>query len=403
MLNKLHIFILLFFNHIYAQDIPIIKIYLKDAFTGKNISDAKVTLEGFEIPAITGKYNKKEKYYYFSEIPKGYNTVMSYHKKYNEKGFQNINGLPEILSFKLFNKSFVAYDFFESQYVQRGSNGEEVIKKYKDYYIEDPYKIEIKINNDFGYSEKKLWLQNVANELGNKIELVNPFYERALINKDKFMSNEGKGYPDLDSQGELILYDKKNMFIYFPFNSGLCSTDLNLNYKYSNKMSDIVFIFRKTDGTKFKRFNDPIISKLKSKGLMVSSIIMPKYGENTESRILSEKKYVLRDKLNASYNKKNKIDSSKIFFFTSDIISKKVKFKKSYPFTNDHLNDASPIQKFFLIDNNRIEIPRIFSFEKSYDLSEILTIPKQDQSIGLGILDMYEYYYKKVNHEEFEI
>ena len=81
---------------------PAIKIYLEDSETSKNICDAKVTLEGFEIPAITGKYDKVGKFYYFTEIPKGYNTVMAYHKKYNEKGFQNIEGLPKEISLKLY-------------------------------------------------------------------------------------------------------------------------------------------------------------------------------------------------------------------------------------------------------------------------------------------------------------
>ena len=47
-----------------------IRIYLEDAYSGKNIKDAKVTLEGFEIPEIVGKYDKKGKFYYFTEIPK---------------------------------------------------------------------------------------------------------------------------------------------------------------------------------------------------------------------------------------------------------------------------------------------------------------------------------------------
>ena len=79
-----------------------IKIQLEDAETGKNIDDAKVTLEGFEIPALTAKYDKQEKVYYFDEIPNGYNTIMAYHKKYNEKGFQNIQGLPKELKLSLY-------------------------------------------------------------------------------------------------------------------------------------------------------------------------------------------------------------------------------------------------------------------------------------------------------------
>ena len=83
--------------------VPAIKIYLEDAITGEIVSDAKVTLEGFEINAIEGKYNLSEQYYYFDSIPKGYTTVMAYHKNYNEKGYQNPESLPKELKLKLRN------------------------------------------------------------------------------------------------------------------------------------------------------------------------------------------------------------------------------------------------------------------------------------------------------------
>lgn len=53
-----------------------IKISVSDAESGENTSNAKVRLEGFEIPAINMKYNKKRKYYFVDKIPKNYNTVM---------------------------------------------------------------------------------------------------------------------------------------------------------------------------------------------------------------------------------------------------------------------------------------------------------------------------------------
>lgn len=82
--------------------VPAIKIYLHDAISGKKIADAKVNLEGFEITSIQGKYNPTENYYYFDSIPKGYTTVMAYHKGYNEKGYQNPNQLPKELKLKLY-------------------------------------------------------------------------------------------------------------------------------------------------------------------------------------------------------------------------------------------------------------------------------------------------------------
>jgi len=118
----------------------------------KHLSEYKqVLLEskyGFEIPAIKAQYNKKEKYYYFTEIPKNYNTVMVYHKKYNEKGFQDMNGLPKELKFKLHEPLQNYYDF------DYETSDEQPNKKFYNYYVEDPYKIvlrpKVKMNyNDF--------------------------------------------------------------------------------------------------------------------------------------------------------------------------------------------------------------------------------------------------------------
>ena len=104
LIQKLILFIVLCCTTTFAfsQSVnPALKVYLEDAYNGKNIKDAKVTLEGFEIPPITGKYNKKGKYYYFNVIPKDYNTVMAYHEKYNEKGFQDLNKLTDEIILKL--------------------------------------------------------------------------------------------------------------------------------------------------------------------------------------------------------------------------------------------------------------------------------------------------------------
>jgi hypothetical protein len=80
----------------------ILTVYLEDAVTHENIKDAQVTLEGFEIPAIKAKYDKIGHFYYFDIRPESYTTVMVRHKKYNEKGFQELDHFPEKISFKLY-------------------------------------------------------------------------------------------------------------------------------------------------------------------------------------------------------------------------------------------------------------------------------------------------------------
>jgi hypothetical protein len=110
----------------------LLTVYLNDAQTGENVKDATVTLEGYEIPAIKGKYDKKGKFYYFDAIPKGYNTVMAYHKKYNEKGFQNTEALPNEISLKL-------YTPYRVRIPQDSLN----------YYKEDHSKIVVAFDDDF--------------------------------------------------------------------------------------------------------------------------------------------------------------------------------------------------------------------------------------------------------------
>ena len=81
-----------------------IKIYVEDAETGKNIDDAKVTLEGFEIPTIIAKYYKKNKFYYFKN--KDYNNykfIYVDHKNKEPQVFKT-KVVPAQVNFKLFRK-----------------------------------------------------------------------------------------------------------------------------------------------------------------------------------------------------------------------------------------------------------------------------------------------------------
>ncbi|WP_316632370.1 hypothetical protein [uncultured Flavobacterium sp.] len=83
---------------------PAIKIYLEDAKTGKNIDDAKVTLEGFEIPAITADYNKKNHYYYFKNKDNNNYTIIYVDHKNNEPQVLKTKKIPAQVNLKLFRK-----------------------------------------------------------------------------------------------------------------------------------------------------------------------------------------------------------------------------------------------------------------------------------------------------------
>jgi hypothetical protein len=369
------LFVLLSF-YILAQEKATlaIKIYLEDAETGGNIDDAKVTLEGFEIPAITANYDKKNKYYYFNEIPTGYNTVMSYHKKYNEKGFQNVEGLPKDMKLRLYDPLNVSYDF--ESYIRVNE------------YIEDPYKISISTSDFLEYNVLKDFINQSLKDLQLPVELVNPYWEMNKIENNPYGTSQKEGYP--------ISNLKENQKIeggyLFPLVGGVSS--IFPDRSYSNTSKDICFILRKTDGSKFKRFNDPIIKKLKQQKIKVFSIVLnKKNGRDFTSN------FKIRDRQNEKFNLKNKIDSSKVFFYDNNFRNERKSFglfnffKKDHYLQFDEPNKYPQLPSFILISNERDETYNLFP-ETGKENPTTYKIPFPSECIGLGILDIYEYYSK---------
>jgi hypothetical protein len=356
-----------------AKQIPVIKIYLEDAENGKNIDNANVTLEGFELPAITAKYNKEEKNYYFYEIPAGYNTIMTYHKKYNEKGFQNVAGLPNELKFKLFDPIKISYsfDFFWYHYFPQKS------------YVEDPYKISISAANDMDYNAFRKFVSTKIQELKLEIELVNPLWEESKIAVNSFaFPNQKEAYPSLSLKKTNIIDSE----YFFPLKSGVSNIFPDKNY--SNTPNDISFIIRKKDGSKFKRFNDPIIKKLKEEKFNVSAIVLNKITgyDNLQTKLN------VRDRLNKKLNIKYKVDSSKVFFYNLSFYKKQPKiffWKHKLPRGIIEPGQFPQLPLFFLIANNNLNIPE---YRPNTELVNFQKIPVQDEAIGLGIVDQYEYY-----------
>lgn len=384
----------------------VIKVFLEDAYTAKNVKDAKVTLEGFEMPEIVGKYDSKGGFYYFTEIPEGYNTIMSYHKTYNEKGFQDVNGLPKKIKLSLKKRDhnfLVLPDSFYSE------EKKELIKKYE-YYVEDPYKIVIDIDIDMSYEQKREYLNNFIKDQNLSIEMVNPFFEKdkMIYNDDYnvfnfFVATQNEGYPDK------FIYDKNDSQI-LPLYSGMNTMDVLFDEKRSDISEEICFIFRKSNGSKFKRYNDPIISKIKKMKLSVFSILL--YKRNDDIDPIPFKNYKIRDKLNKIFNNKYIIDSSKVFFYDNKIrnktkyaLRKEKKILLPYEPTSPDINHS-----FILIKSDNYNIFKYypgeilfeyFNFDKKdeVEIKEKIKIPKQEISIGLGILDQYEYYANEHSQE----
>ncbi|MDQ6531270.1 hypothetical protein [Flavobacterium sp. LHD-85] len=361
---------------IYAQqkETHQIKIYLEDAETEKNIDDAKVTLEGFEIPPIIGLYDKKNKFYYFDEIPDGYNTIMAYHKKYNEKGYQNLEGLPGELKLRLYNPLNVSYSF--ESYI------------YKNTYVEDPYKISILKEGMLDYNTQKDFINQTIKDLQLAVELVNPYWEMNKIENNPYGISQKEGYPALNLKEN----QKVEGGYLFPLAGGVSS--FFSDRSYSNTSRDICFILRKTDGSKFKRFNDPIINKLKQQKIKICAILLnKKNGSDFTS------KFKIRDKQNKKFNLKNKIDSSKVFFYDNNFRNEKKSFglfrlfKKQHYLFFDEPNKYLQLPSFILISNEKDETYNLFR-EIGKENPETYRIPTPDNALGLGILDIYEYYSK---------
>lgn len=371
-----------------------LKIYLEDTNTQKNIADAAVKLEGFEMAPIEGKYDKKGSCYYFTEIPIGYNTIMVYHKKYNEKGFQNNEGLPAELKFRLQDKQKVSYSFLKVPDSLYDEKKKKLVKNilFKDHYIEDPFKISISPKDPQDYADFKEFINKKIEELNLEIVLVNPYWEKNKIEKYPFDVVQKEGYPNITASNSKEIEAKYLL----PLVSGLNNIDNTLfETHYSNKMKDVCFIFRKKDGTKFKRFNDPIIRKLKAEKVNVFSIILNKKNDNILSVSSSKNDFRIRDKLNREFNRKHAVDSSKIFFYDNNFRNHKKPF---YLFKRKNVqniiyepSDAKQVPSFLMIKNDNNEIPKYLPHITNEGEAQ-QKIPLQDKSIGLGILDQYEYY-----------
>ncbi|SNR51431.1 hypothetical protein [Flavobacterium sp. ov086] len=360
-----------------------IKIYLEDAERGRNIDDAKVTLEGFEIPAITSQYDKKGKYYYFDKIPTGYNTVMAYHKKYNEKGFQNVEGLPEELKLKLYNPLNVSYSFESETFKSSTQN----------VYVEDSYKIAIFPTDQENYNLFKDYIKKEISKLNLEIEIINPYFE---LEKNKNIpyifrndfSPQKEAYPFIKNFNILRSTD----FI-LPLIKGYSTSEYyeadDRGYEINSKQ--IAFYIRKTNSQKFKRFNDPFLKKINTiKGIKVASVIYYKYYFNDRNKKKTYKNHYTKNLDRQNYF--TNIDSSKVFFYYNfhnvDIMKKP---------NRDQFGMS--VLKYYPVPNQFLIFPWPDMFNKyeehiKTDKTQLSMSAKQitdlDKSIGLGILDQYE-------------
>ncbi|WP_300675357.1 hypothetical protein [Soonwooa sp.] len=390
-----------------------IKIFVSDAETGKNIPNAKVCLEGFEIPAIIMQYNKKEKYYYVNEIPANYNTVMVYHKKYNEKGFQDGNALPKELKIKLHEPLQNYYDFvfFESINLNK--------PRYS-YYVEDPYKIVIRPKINISYNDFRNYIYQYIKNNNLEIEPINPAYNgETLENMEPYPILYS---PCINRYNDRCIesHDKRDdgKINIFPLTTNGSNDQIAGCRDYKTPPEAIVFFFRKKDGKKFKRYNDPIIAEIeKDINLNVTLIIYSKGIMYDEKNNKSPKNYFrYRDQQNSIFNAK--LDSSKVYLYNRNLPRKKIRPpRKSDFYVIDEPNNLPTCKESYqLIDKNYQNIfysnegiyNKLFNEADEQGVSRLKVFEKIQQEekkypkmkidemgLGLGIIDKYEYYYNK--------
>jgi hypothetical protein len=351
-----------------TKEVHTIKIFLEDAETGLNINDAKVTLEGFEIPAITGKYDIKKKYYYFNQIPAGYNTVMTYHKKYNEKGFQNVSGLPKELKLRLYDPKYVSYRFekakltrFRTDYSKENcylktlrnrirKRKEIENKNFKYLYDEDSFHIAIITK----YSYKDFFSNDSIKNLLNKLSLKHTKYKSGTekgYTLNMYQFTDGRFYKSKYSEIDIKQYGGSPPYGFNCYN---------------------VFFFHKKDTTKFDRFNSKEIQELREFNLTVASIsnrIIEYYANSKFKNESFEEWY--NHNINQSIYQYSIVD----YNFGAQSTPAKIFFKNS--------------KKEFEMEFSDKKHKKVETLNTDFSIESLFFIipKKQNPSIGLGLLD----------------
>ncbi len=192
------IFLLSLSTLLLGQKPHVLSVRLQDAHTQGNITGAKVTLEGVDIPPITAKYDKRRSTYYFDKRPQNYTTVMVRHDRYNEKGFQALASFPDSIRFTL----YTPYRITSPNLPQ--------------YYKEDTQRVMILMNDTLYHIDAKDPDSKEA--------------KRAFVT-----SYFGKHYPDLE-----IFEGFGNIFT----------------------LNDFAFYVVRKDRKPFARFNDKLVKKM---------------------------------------------------------------------------------------------------------------------------------------------
>lgn len=274
--------------HISAQEkaTPAIKIYLEDAETGKNVDDAKVTLEGFEIPAITANYNKKDRYYYFKN--KNYNnyTILYIDHKNKEPQAIKTKILPAQANFKLFKKGTTVETRTEYLKIWKRDSIDNIQREdsvinniHKTVSTLDHHKILIllKDSSDLTYSEIRAKIDSIVKPFGLEYidDLVPKMYFIKFYGLEHCSSPLGENsiICNIDQNKSLKQFFKEHTARISLLGTTICGSedtimdffsenDQPYNNQYNWKKNCYLLPYRKKNKKVFRIENDPVLNKI---------------------------------------------------------------------------------------------------------------------------------------------
>jgi predicted SAM-dependent methyltransferase len=181
---------------------------------------------------------------------------MAYHEKYNEKGFQDLNGLPKELRLKLYEPFNLSYGFEKPVLSRENCCNEE---KNTNYSIM-PKTLEKVLNNNEKISNPNF--RYIYQEDQYRIAIISKYDYKTFFSNDT-IKNILKEYSLEEYELNEGNYQK---YAIDKFSGYLMSC------KKGNCGIEYVYIIQKKDGTSFKRFNSIEIIKLRENNFVVAAL-----------------------------------------------------------------------------------------------------------------------------------
>lgn len=263
-----------------------IKIFLEDAETGKNIDDAKVTLEGFEIPPIISQYDKKGKYYYFRKKNNQDYTLIYIEHKDKEPQTLKTKSFPQQLSLKLYKKGTTIET--KTEYVKKWSDAN-TNKTKEDSVINsihtvvstlDHYKtlILLKNSSNLTYSKIRSKIDSIVVPLGLEYidDLVPKMYFIKFYGSENCSSQIGENsiICNIDENKSLKKFFKENPSRVRFAGTTICGSEETIidflsenkdpyNNQYDWEKNCYILPYRKRNKKAFRVENDSVLNKIK--------------------------------------------------------------------------------------------------------------------------------------------